>query len=471
MANIYVARHEMLDRMLAVKVLKRDLPPTSRAAERFRREAKSTSRIEQENVVYLTDFGVTDDGLQYMVMEYVAGPQLGTVVKDAGGLPWRRAASLGLQLARALQAAHTLGIIHRDLKPENLLVVDPGGRDLLKVLDFGIAKMIASESADEVQLTRAGMVFGTPEYMSPEHAQGLLLDGRSDLYALGLILWECLVGRRPIQGRSAPETLALQLSRKPAAPSTQLAGGSIPKALDDIVLAMVAKDPEERPANAGVVIRALEVLLREQARADMEAEADAAKPAAPPAARAPTPAATILDANLADELRRHGVTIEGRDPATAMEQLILDLAEALWPPDARPNEVTRTLASLEEWRDRQIEVETDLALVDDEIGRINTAARRHADALAATGAPTDEVARVDADAERAVMELDIRADDLRARAAAHAKASDEALGSLAMLVMFGRDRAPDLAGRYAELERLNREVALTRRLPDSDQSK
>ena len=263
MSKVYRARHQMLGRDVAIKILKRGLAATSRAADRFRREAKVASRIEHDNIVYLTDFGVSEDGLMFMVMEYVQGPGLHELVESSAGLPWRRTVELSLQVARALAVAHDLGIVHRDLKPENLIVMDRDGRDHIKVLDFGIAKLI-DPSESHQDLTRTGMVFGTPEYMSPEHAQGRDTDGRSDLYALGLILWECLVGRRAMQAASAPLTMALQLTHDPGLASTHASPRPVPPQVDAVVSKLTAKKPSMRFQAATEVIEVLGRILDDE---------------------------------------------------------------------------------------------------------------------------------------------------------------------------------------------------------------
>jgi len=451
MAKVFVARHVMLGRMLAVKVLKRDLPSTSRAADRFRREARAASRIEHENVVFLTDFGVTEDGLLFMVMEYVAGDQLGDVVKAAGRLPWRRAARVGLQLARALQAAHGMGIVHRDLKPENIVVVDPGGRDVVKVLDFGIAKMLEEDdSGPASNLTRAGMVFGTPEYMSPEHAQGLPLDGRSDLYALGLMVWECLVGRRAVQGRSPPETMAMQLSFDPGAPSRQVGRENVPPDLDELICSLFSKEPEDRPSDSAEVVQAFERVL---GVAERSAAVAAAKPGKPRAA------ATVLDESLGEQLRRQGFKVGKRDSRVARESLVLAMVDELWGEKDRPADVQQALNVHEAASEGLLDVQTDLALVDDEVSRVRARYARRVRRMAAEGAPPEAIAETREQEERLLADHGGRGDVLRAREGRLGKEREAAWATVALLVLFAKGRVEGLDARYDELERLNREVA------------
>ncbi len=161
---------------------------------RFVQEAKAASRIGHPNIVDVTDFGTTPDGMTYSVMEYIAGQTLGGAMRHMSPFPMTRAVRVASQIARALGAAHDKGIVHRDLKPENVFLIDRDGRtDFVKIVDFGIAKMSDIETPGEPgrKLTKTGMIFGTPEYMSPEQAAGKHLDHRVDVYAMGVILFEC----------------------------------------------------------------------------------------------------------------------------------------------------------------------------------------------------------------------------------------------------------------------------------------
>jgi len=258
MASVYRVRHELLGKDLALKILRSNLDPSTKAVERFRREARTVSRINHENVVFLTDFGETPAGTLFMVMEYVRGRTVSEEIQATAPLPLRRALHIVLQVARGLDAAHTAGVIHRDLKPENVMLVEqPKGPEKIKILDFGIAKL-ADPGEETERLTRAGMVFGTPEYMSPEQAMGQELDGRCDLYALGLILWELLTGQRCFQGRTATETLALQVTQPAAPPSAAAAPGSVPPAVDSVTLKLLAKRREQRYPTAGALVADLQ---------------------------------------------------------------------------------------------------------------------------------------------------------------------------------------------------------------------
>ncbi|MBM4320701.1 MAG: serine/threonine protein kinase, partial [Deltaproteobacteria bacterium] len=330
MAAVYLARHEMLGKVLALKLLKPNLPTSTQAMERFRREARTVSLINHENVVYLTDFGETEEGTLYMVMEYLAGKTLAEVLHDEGRLGAARAMAISLQVARALEAAHGVGVIHRDLKPENLMLLDPGSSsEKVKILDFGIAKLLDPEMEKE-RLTRAGMVFGTPEYMSPEQAMGEELDGRTDLYSLGLILWEMLTGQRCFHGRSATETLAMQVTTPPLRPSQILPEEEISEGLEQVVMCLLEKKRDKRIPSARALVREL-VTLRGSRRIKREAEEAHSLAAGVP------PAGAAMAAAGAGPAARRIVALPGKSgkgSAGGERQVVPPAREAHAEPDA-----------------------------------------------------------------------------------------------------------------------------------------
>ena len=176
MGVVYLAEHVVIEKKIALKVLFPDLTRRSDLVQRFLQEAKSASRIGHENVIDITDFGQSPEGYVFIAMEYLVGQDLGQLLKASGPLPWARAQPIVLQIVKALRAAHERGIVHRDMKPENVFVVPrDDGREFVKVLDFGIAKVLGLDE-DAPRLTRTGMIFGTPEYMSPEQARGAARD-------------------------------------------------------------------------------------------------------------------------------------------------------------------------------------------------------------------------------------------------------------------------------------------------------
>src|SRR5215468_7731814 len=188
MGAVYLAKHVILEKIVALKILHDEYARRRELVERFLHEAKAASRIRHEHVIDITDFGETQNKNVFFAMEYLDGHDLASEL-DRGQIPWPRIKSISLQICAALQAAHEAGVIHRDLKPENIYLIERlGNPDYVKVLDFGVAKLTELSEGGERRLTRTGMVFGTPEYMSPEQARGEKPDSRVDVYAAGCIL-------------------------------------------------------------------------------------------------------------------------------------------------------------------------------------------------------------------------------------------------------------------------------------------
>ena len=250
MGVVYAARHLVIERPLAIKVLKREVARDQSTIKRFVQEAKAASRIGHPHIVDVTDFGTTPDGLTYSVMEYVDGSTLSSAIKLSAPFPLERALPIAAQIAQALSAAHAKGIVHRDLKPENIFLINRDGRrDFVKIVDFGIAKVtpIDGNAGDGPRLTRAGAVFGTPEYMAPEQAAGRSdTDGRVDVYALGTILYEMLTGQVPHKAESMVRILAMQML-DPIIPPSQLRPElRIAPEVEAVVMRALAKKREQR---------------------------------------------------------------------------------------------------------------------------------------------------------------------------------------------------------------------------------
>ena len=213
MGQVYLAEHVKMGRKSALKVMHPGMKSDVDAISRFNREAANASRIAHPNVASVYDFGETSDGVIYLAMEFVDGPPLTSIIEQQGALLPKRAADIVRQTADALAVAHDMGIVHRDLKPDNIMVARTrDGGDLVKVVDFGIAKAAGNEAQ---KVTKTGLVVGTPEYMSPEQLSGDKLDGRSDIYSLGLVAFNMLTGTLPFPSDSQQESMIMRLTDRP----------------------------------------------------------------------------------------------------------------------------------------------------------------------------------------------------------------------------------------------------------------
>jgi serine/threonine-protein kinase len=256
MGEVYRAVHRGLDAPVAVKIIKPSLLEDAAMVHRFEREARAASRLRHPNVVSVTDFGQDDDGTLYMVMECLTGKSLARVIAEDAPLPDRRAVDIGAQILAALAEAHAHGILHRDLKPENVMIESRrDAPDAVKVLDFGIAKTLAA-GAPSSTLTQAGLVCGTPGYMSPEQLRNEELDPRSDLFAAGMVLYEMLTQKLPFDAKTPWELLHRHLT-EPVPPPSERLGRPVTPALERLVLSAVSARRDERPASAEAMREAL----------------------------------------------------------------------------------------------------------------------------------------------------------------------------------------------------------------------
>jgi serine/threonine-protein kinase len=257
MGAVYRAEHTMMRRDLAVKVLLPELGGKEEFARRFEREAESASRLTHPNIISVTDFGRTETGAPFLVMEFLAGESLSSVIAQ-GPLPKERALSIIRQILRGLDHAHSAGVVHRDLKPDNIMLVERDGqRDVVKILDFGIAKVTQPMSGGEA-LTQAGVIFGTPEYLSPEQALGETVDARTDVYAAGVILYEMLAGRRPFESEDKVRIISMHLAHAPPRLRDVSPLNEVPVALEQAIFQSLEKSREHRFATAGAFLQALE---------------------------------------------------------------------------------------------------------------------------------------------------------------------------------------------------------------------
>jgi serine/threonine protein kinase len=262
MGRVYEAEHTEIGKRVALKVLHPAYTKTPDVVERFRREARAASKIDHPNVVNVTDSGTTADGAFFFVMEYIEGIELGLAIHREGPLPVERMLRITEQVAEGVHAAHEAGIIHRDLKPENvLLIAREGGSEFVKVLDFGIAKSAEVEESAKTgrRLTRPGVAMGTPEYMAPEQAAGKPADPRSDIYAVGSIMYEMLTGEPPYDGDNVMEVLHKKANQAPR-PLRELRPGVSPAVVALVERAM-ARNPAARPASMAALAAEVRAVL------------------------------------------------------------------------------------------------------------------------------------------------------------------------------------------------------------------
>jgi eukaryotic-like serine/threonine-protein kinase len=317
MGSVYKATQPAMNRMVAVKILHPKLANRKDLVSRFRREARAMSHLTHPNTVKVLLYGELEDGSLYIVMEYLEGRNLNQVVRKEGPLPVERAIPILIQVCGALQEAHMQGIVHRDLKPENIFLSTNGGlKDYPKVLDFGLAKVTEREMRPgSVMLTQEGMVFGTPEFMSPEQAQGKVLDARSDIYSLATILYEVLTGKLPFEARTPMEYIQHHVTKSPILLDSRIPGKSFPPGLGVVLARALEKRPEDRFDSASEFAEALKPfaggagkgytammpknadLVLEQATKQHAAALEAAKPPASSPSPFKSPAKTVKMVN------------------------------------------------------------------------------------------------------------------------------------------------------------------------------
>lgn len=256
MGAIYAGTHIELDRPVAVKLLLPNFNADGQALERFRREARAAARIKHPNIVDIYDYGALPEGEAYIVMELAQGETLHEHLKRVGRLPIAGAITIARQLAEGMDAAHRNGIVHRDLKPSNIILTKESSGSLrVKIVDFGIAKIMQQLSAEDATLTATGMLVGTPRYMSPEQCSDGPVDARSDIYSLGIILYEMLAGHAPFAG-DTPVALAVKRINETPPPIAEQRS-DVPPALAALVAQTLATDPAGRPQTALDVARSL----------------------------------------------------------------------------------------------------------------------------------------------------------------------------------------------------------------------
>jgi eukaryotic-like serine/threonine-protein kinase len=258
MADVYEGVHPLIGKAVAIKVLSRTLSSDPAMVDRFVQEARSVNQIRHHNIVDIFALGRLRDGRVYCVMEFLNGESLQRRLRRAPGMSYEEALSVLSQMCDGLEAAHKVRIVHRDLKPENVFLIETARGPLVKLLDFGIAKLIGAEKSGRPQ-TRAGMLIGTPEYMAPEQCMGQEIDTRTDVYALGIIMFEMFTGRLPFDAKSSLHMISAHVDSEPIDPRTL----GVPDELGGLILDCLAKTPADRPQTVAKVRERLGVVLQD----------------------------------------------------------------------------------------------------------------------------------------------------------------------------------------------------------------
>ncbi|MSP90277.1 MAG: serine/threonine protein kinase [Myxococcales bacterium] len=246
---VYKCTQLNMNQTVAVKVLRSEHLSSVEHVKRFTREAQAASRLKHPNTIHIFDFGVHSDGALYLAMEFVEGETLGHRIDQHGVVHWEALVHIVGQVCHSLTEAHSAGLVHRDLKPENIMLLPVAGDpNFVKVLDFGIAKVQKDTGGpSEQSLTEAGMIMGTPSYMSPEQAKGERIDPRSDIYSLGVMMYEALTGKPPFVGESAMTVLVAHIKDPPRPMPRDGSLQHVPREIEAVVFACLEKEPERRP--------------------------------------------------------------------------------------------------------------------------------------------------------------------------------------------------------------------------------
>jgi len=343
MGVVYKARQTSIDRMVAVKMLSSDLAKDRNWVQRFYNEAKACSRLHHPNTIRMFDFGQTREGQLFMAMELLDGLSLRQVIGEQAPLDPERALKIVVQCCASLSEAHNLGIIHRDIKADNVYLIDlPGSRDHVKLLDFGVAKLLMTEEF----ATQVGMVFGTPQYMSPEQGRGEPLTPRSDLYGVGILAYEMLTGSVPFSDPTPMNVLQMQM-QSPVPPLPP----RVPASVQQLVMRALEKDPSRRFATAAAMLEDAQSVLaalqsgpmRQPPSGTPDSFPSLGRPGVPPVA--PYPPAPVGAPNMPTVLDRPNPLLAGgRGPqvaaaaASARTMLVSTPGQATRPDRAGPNE-------------------------------------------------------------------------------------------------------------------------------------
>ncbi|MBS1957117.1 MAG: protein kinase [Cyanobacteria bacterium SZAS-4] len=250
MSAVYKAKHLMMDRYVAIKFLRSELVHDNVMLQRFQLESKAVSLLKHPNIITVHDFGLSPQGVPYLIMDFLEGKTVSDVVAEIEYMEPSRCVALFTQICNALAHTHNKGVIHRDIKPSNLIIsIGDDGQEIAQVVDFGIAKLLEREASDASKLTASGEVFGSPAYMSPEQCNGSAIDSRTDMYALACVIYNCLTGRPPLLGRNAMETVLMHVRDMPKSFGEIRPDLTISPVLERVVFKGLAKDPDERFAS------------------------------------------------------------------------------------------------------------------------------------------------------------------------------------------------------------------------------
>jgi len=262
MGVVYKGRQVLMDRTVAIKMLQSQHIADSMSVKRFHQEGKAASKMNHPHVITVYDFGVTPtSGQPFIVMDYLLGTDLSQIIKEEGQLGVERSLKILAQSTDALDHAHRMGVIHRDLKPSNIMLIDyEDEKDYVKVVDFGVAKLI-SAGGEQQRLTQMGEVCGSPVYMSPEQCQGLELDSRSDIYSMGIVIYETLTGRLPILGKTMVETMSKHITEPPPRFTEVRPDLYIPERLEAVVFKALSKNREDRHQSMAELTRDLDTAI------------------------------------------------------------------------------------------------------------------------------------------------------------------------------------------------------------------
>lgn len=270
MGVVYKGRQDVMDRVVAIKMLQAHHLSDSMSVKRFQQESKATCRLNHPHIITVYDFGISPSGQPYIVMDYLEGKPLSDIIRAEGQIGVDRTLNIIKQASEALGHAHKQGVIHRDLKPSNIVLVEyEGEKDYVKVVDFGVAKLMEEGSTEGQKLTQMGEVCGSPVYMSPEQCQGLPLDKRSDIYSMGIVLYETLTNRLPILGKTMVETMAKHINDLP--PTFQEARPDlyIPERVEQVIFRALAKEPENRQQSMEQLATELEMAIPQPGRSQV----------------------------------------------------------------------------------------------------------------------------------------------------------------------------------------------------------